>query len=634
VEEINTWVSLSVVVGGGVVEDAGARSRAYRDRERRSPTLAHMRGRNSHNPPGSGDTSFKIRLPLSVAITITVLFAASLAVALSYAGYYFLLRPATRLAGIKYQDLVEVVKIALTVVAGIGGTVALTVAVRKQKFTEQQHVLSEADANRQDRRMLDERFRNAVEQLGKESAVMRIGGAYSLAKLADDWPAERQTCINTLCGYLRFPYDPSGDADGEREVRQTIIAVIRQRLSRTAEISWDGKLFDLTGAVLDHLDLGDIYLKESTLRLRGCVIQAATFRMKGFRVMGGEVDARDLRVMEGATLDAQGGYLSDSGKVSLAGSTISSGIITFEDVQIDGGRLELDNVRVDGSGVLNLSHILITSVPLVDQSFPLADQNLLSPLSLDEAVISGGTVNLERIRIATGRDQPKVTWSGGREKGGGQFVASFRQLRLTDRRISFNGTKIPYGELSFNESIFTGGVLDFGYARLEDCYLDFTSATVDGGCLDFSKSSIGASLSSELSPRNGFAYGWLEGLRNMNDVSSRDMIWRKSQFGVVVFLETEIVSGHLNFDDAGVRGALLDFPGIQALGGKITFAGSMFDFSVVSFWRASLADEFEIEIKPVLSRGVTVLYSQAGGGLNGRVMLGVKVDLLEVSGSD
>lgn len=132
--------------------------------------------------------------------------------------------------------------------------------------------------------------------------------------------------------------------------------------------------------------------------------------MKGLRVVGGEVDARDLRIMDGATLDAQGCYLSDSGRISLAGSTISSGTVTFEDAHIDGGRLELDNAKIDGCGILNLSHLRITSVPL-GQKHP-------SPLSLDEAEISGGTVNLERIRITRGPDQPEVTWSGGREKEG------------------------------------------------------------------------------------------------------------------------------------------------------------------------------------------------------------------------
>jgi hypothetical protein len=196
-----------------------------------------MRDTNARNLPDSGDRPFKARLPLSAAITLTVLFAASLAVGLSYVGYIFLLRPSTRLGMTSYRDLVEVMKIALTVVAGIGGTVALTVAVRKQRFAERQHKLSEADVDRQDRRILDERFRNAVTQLGeRESAAVRIGGAYALAKLADDWPAERQTCINVLCGYLRFPYSSSDD-NGEQEVRKTIASIIRQRLLRVLKLA-------------------------------------------------------------------------------------------------------------------------------------------------------------------------------------------------------------------------------------------------------------------------------------------------------------------------------------------------------------------------------------------------------------
>ncbi|MEO7193791.1 MAG: hypothetical protein ABIZ05_03070 [Pseudonocardiaceae bacterium] len=585
-----------------------------------------MRSTNAHNSPDSAGASSKIRHPISAVIAITLFIAASLAASLSYAGYYFLLRPSAQLDGIKYQDLAEVVKIAMTVVAGIGGTVALTVAVRKQKLAERQHELSEEEVKRQDRRILNERFQNSIEQLGKtESAAVRIGGAYSLAKLADDWLSERQTCINVLCGYLRFPYLSSGSIDGEREVRQTIIGIIRQRLSRGAEVSWDGNLFDLAGAVLDSLDLSDIYLRESTLRLCGCVIQAATFRMKGFFVMGGEIDARGLRVMDGATLDAQGGYLSNSGRVSLTGSTISSGTVIFEDTHIDGGHLDLDHARIEGSGVLNLSHLLIASVPLV--------QHHPSPLSLDKAEIFGGTVNLERIRITTGRDQSKVTWSGGREEGGGQFIASFRQLTLTDGRISFNHTEIPYGKFSFANGNYTGGVLDFEYAKLKDCCLDFASAKIDGGVLNFSNCQAGM-WSSDGSPRSGFAYEWLESLRKMKEVSDRDMVSRKSPCGVVVFLDAELVSGHINFDGAIVKGALLDFPGMRASGGKITFIDSIFNSSSISLWNAKLSDECEIEIKPQQVLDLTVLYSRGWGGLNGHVVLGEHVKLLEVSDFD
>ena len=57
-----------------------------------------------------------------------------------------------------------------------------------------------------------------------------------MAGLADDWPENRQTCVDVLCTYLRLPYDPDPGDDAapaeraayraNREVRHTIIRVI------------------------------------------------------------------------------------------------------------------------------------------------------------------------------------------------------------------------------------------------------------------------------------------------------------------------------------------------------------------------------------------------------------------------
>ncbi|MGH3626520.1 MAG: hypothetical protein ACRDRL_03620 [Sciscionella sp.] len=585
-----------------------------------------MTATSTRNSPNGGDAPFKARLPLSAAIVATVLFGASLAAGLSYAGYYFLLRPSARLSSINYRDLVEVVKIAFTVVAGVGGTIALTVAVRKQRFAERQHKLSEADADRQDRRILDERFRNAVTQLGERgSAAVRIGGAYALAKLADDWLVERQTCINVLCGYLRFPYESLDDND-EREVRRTIVGIIRQHLLRGAEFSWNGNLFDLTGAVIDHFDLSDIFLEASILRLRGCLLQSGSFSMNMISVVGGEIDARELRIVNGGVLDAQSAYLSEFGEISLAGSTISSGTVTFENAQIESGRLLLDNVKIDDGGALNLSYVKIATVS--------EDESNLSPLSLDEVDISAGTVNLEHLRILTSSDDSDTTWTGGRKEAPRQLVASFEQIILKDGEISFRHTALPCGHFSFSCAALSGGVLDFGYAKLRDCHLDFSGAKIDGGCINFSGSYIGISLSDKMSPASGFAYEWLENLRNTNDVSSRDMVWQESPFGVVEFLDTELCRGHINFDRVKVRGALLDFPGLQASGGTITFADSMFTYALISLWNARLTGDCKIEIQPVLTQDLTVLYSQAWGGLKDHVVLGERVKLLEVSADD
>jgi hypothetical protein len=70
--------------------------------------------------------------------------------------------------------------------------------------------------------------------------AVRLAGAYAMAGLADDWPENRQTCVDVLCAYLRLPYDPEpGDgatpADraahrANREVCRTIIRVIGAHL--------------------------------------------------------------------------------------------------------------------------------------------------------------------------------------------------------------------------------------------------------------------------------------------------------------------------------------------------------------------------------------------------------------------
>jgi len=84
-----------------------------------------------------------------------------------------------------------------------------------------------------------------------------------------------------LCGYLRLPYDPDsganhlsefvstnnvvGDPTGrhieetrrqavrqnDREVRDTIVRVLVQRLARTADASRSGNDFDLTGVLFE-----------------------------------------------------------------------------------------------------------------------------------------------------------------------------------------------------------------------------------------------------------------------------------------------------------------------------------------------------------------------------------------------
>jgi hypothetical protein len=144
----------------------------------------------------------------------------------------------------------DLVKAALTVVAGAGIVLGGVYAYRKQR-------LAEGDARRSDADLLADRYTAAADQLGSERAATRMAGVYAMARLADDWEEHRQTCIDVLCGYLRLPYDLLGDT-AEREVRRTLVRVMRDHLREKRIVpSWQPYNFSFEGARFGRGDLTD-----------------------------------------------------------------------------------------------------------------------------------------------------------------------------------------------------------------------------------------------------------------------------------------------------------------------------------------------------------------------------------------
>src|ERR1700712_2668251 len=90
----------------------------------------------------------------------------------------------------------DVTKVALSVAAGVGAAIALTVTYRRQRDTE--------------RGRFDERLAAGAAQLGAGSAAERLAGVHTIAALADQTTERRQQCIDLLCAYLRLTYDPAG----------------------------------------------------------------------------------------------------------------------------------------------------------------------------------------------------------------------------------------------------------------------------------------------------------------------------------------------------------------------------------------------------------------------------------------
>ncbi|MGW6332214.1 pentapeptide repeat-containing protein [Nocardia rhamnosiphila] len=167
---------------------------------------------------------------------------------------------------------IDVTRVSLTIVAGVGGVVALVIAYRRQRDVEQSRFV--------------EQFGAAAAQLGSDDVAVRIAGVYAMAGTADESDGvRRQQCIDVLCGYLRLPYLPerganhqigltlthhrtSGDGtatddeerrfdyrQNDREVRKTIVRVIAERLRPHSERSWSAYDFDFRGAHLEEVDL-------------------------------------------------------------------------------------------------------------------------------------------------------------------------------------------------------------------------------------------------------------------------------------------------------------------------------------------------------------------------------------------
>ncbi|MCX4617950.1 pentapeptide repeat-containing protein [Streptomyces mirabilis] len=190
----------------------------------------------------------------------------------------------------KPVNINDVLKVTVTVLTLIGAVLAGVYAYRKQR-------LSEGDATRADASHRADRYTTAAEQLGHDQAAVRLAGVYALARLADDWAEQRQVCIDVLCAYLRMPYEPDptalGHKAGEREVRHTIIRVIRDHLrDPDASTSWSTYAFDFIGVAFDGGDFSRSHFL-GTVSFVGAEFSGGIVSFVGAEFSGGTVSFGD-----------------------------------------------------------------------------------------------------------------------------------------------------------------------------------------------------------------------------------------------------------------------------------------------------------------------------------------------------
>lgn len=214
----------------------------------------------------------------------------------------------------------EAVKIVLTMIAGIGGIVALVIAYRKQRGTEEGRFMASLE--------------NAARQMGAIEPTAQFAGIYALASLADESDQERkQKCVDVLCGYLRLPYTATDESStlrevsekrtwshshggveetrthqlrpAEKEVRLTIIRTITERLQKNAPNTWSYLYLDFTGAVFDGGDFSGSVFSGGTVNFIGAKFSGGTVNFQDAVFSSGSVDFRHA-VFSGGSVDFRG----------------------------------------------------------------------------------------------------------------------------------------------------------------------------------------------------------------------------------------------------------------------------------------------------------------------------------------
>ena len=321
-----------------------------------------MRASRKPKQPDDGEPRlWRFGLALAVSVTAAVTGLAGLAwlawVLVGLAGY-------RRHGPPSLKDSVSVVQLVLASVAGAGALVALVVAYRRQK-------IAEADSVHDRTRVFNERFIAVAAQLGDAQPAVRLAGVHAMAALADDWKNNRQTCVDVLCAYLRLPYDPDpGDTatlvdkaayKANREVRHTIIRLIRDHLRPGMPKSWQGLNLDFTGVIFDGGDFSFAEFRGGQVYFNNAKFCSGQVSFVGAEFCGAQVDFYTTEFCGGlvyfGSAKFSGGWVSfpnakfSSGQVDFSGATVSRGLLSFINAEFCGGRVDFTGAEFSGGRV-------------------------------------------------------------------------------------------------------------------------------------------------------------------------------------------------------------------------------------------------------------------------------------------
>ena len=453
---------------------------------------------------------------------------------------------------ISLHDTVGVLQLVFASVAGAGALVALIVAYRRQK-------IAEADSAHDRTRVFNERFTTIAAQLGDAQPAVRLAGVHAMAGLADDWKANRQTCIDVLCAYLRMPYEPDPGHDApvpdrlayraSREVRLTAIRVIAAHLRDNTAVSWQGLNFDFTGVIFDGGDFrGAQFSSGGTVVFDGAEFSSGTVRFDRAMFSGGEVYF--------------GGAKCSGGTVRFDRAKFSGGTVSFRDTELR-ATIRFDRAEFSG-GTVGFGSAAFSGGRVDFGGAAFSG----SVVDFGSAALSGGTVDFRNAGFSGGT----VDFSGAAFSGG---TVDFRNAEFSGGTVDFDHARFSGGEVHFGNAGFSGGEVDFSGAEFCGGTVDFRSAGFTGGTVGFERAgfsdgTVGFGGAGFSGGRVGFGLAEFSG-------------------GEVDFGFAGFSGGEVDFGLAKFSGGIVDFGNATFSGGAVgfgfaTFSGGAVDFSRASDW--------------------------------------------------
>lgn len=161
------------------------------------------------------------KIPLIIVIAIWVLLAFALFIGVVYLWTGQLVFSALDLG--ESTTLLDVIKVALTVVGGVAAVGYLVIKYQERNADKRAEAHKEKETLRDEKNQIEREMTNAINLLGSDIVSTRIAGVYSLTDIADTYKGHfKQRIVSILCGYLR------SIRKNDSIVESTILNILRE----------------------------------------------------------------------------------------------------------------------------------------------------------------------------------------------------------------------------------------------------------------------------------------------------------------------------------------------------------------------------------------------------------------------